>query len=97
LCKRFSTDLIFKNTVSFPFGGKDTVNGILTHCSCTLSTALPVPIAKMRTIFENVCFSLRLFLQQCARHRSCNFACLYGCETWSLTLRKRHWLRVFEN
>jgi len=23
--------------------------------------------------------------------------CLYGCETWSLTLRKEHRLRVFEN
>jgi hypothetical protein len=22
---------------------------------------------------------------------------LYGCETWSLTLRKEHRLRVFEN
>jgi hypothetical protein len=22
---------------------------------------------------------------------------LYGCETWSLTLRKERWLRVFEN
>ena len=22
---------------------------------------------------------------------------LYGCETWSLTLREVHWLRVFEN
>jgi hypothetical protein len=22
---------------------------------------------------------------------------LYGCETWSLTLREKHWLRVFEN
>jgi hypothetical protein len=24
-------------------------------------------------------------------------AILYGCETWSLTLRKEHGLRVFEN
>jgi hypothetical protein len=24
-------------------------------------------------------------------------AILYGCETWSLTLRKKHRLRVFEN
>jgi len=22
---------------------------------------------------------------------------LHGCETWSLTLREEHWLRVFEN
>jgi len=22
---------------------------------------------------------------------------LYGCETWSLTLRKERWLRMFEN
>ncbi|KAJ4435545.1 hypothetical protein ANN_18161 [Periplaneta americana] len=22
---------------------------------------------------------------------------LYGCETWTLTLREEHWLRVFEN
>ena len=22
---------------------------------------------------------------------------LYGCETWSLTLREEHWLMVFEN
>jgi hypothetical protein len=22
---------------------------------------------------------------------------VYGCETWSLTLREEHWLRVFEN
>jgi hypothetical protein len=22
---------------------------------------------------------------------------LYGCETWSLTLREQHWLREFEN
>jgi hypothetical protein len=22
---------------------------------------------------------------------------LYGCETWCLTLREEHWLRVFEN
>jgi hypothetical protein len=54
MCKRFSTELSFKNTVSAPFGGKDTANGIRTHCSCTLSTALPVPVAKMPTIFENV-------------------------------------------
>ena len=27
-----------------------------------------------------------------------SFACsLYGCKTWSLTLRKERWLRVFEN
>jgi hypothetical protein len=27
-----------------------------------------------------------------------NFACgFYGCETWSLTLRKEHRLRVFQN
>jgi hypothetical protein len=27
-----------------------------------------------------------------------NIACgLYGCETWSLTLREEHRLRVFEN
>jgi len=90
-------ELGFKNTVSVPFGGTDTANGILAHCSCTLSTPLPVPIAKMPTIFENICFSLRLFLQQCAYHRSCNFACLYGCETWSVTLREERWLRVFEN
>jgi len=25
------------------------------------------------------------------------FVVLYGCETWSLTLREEHWLRVFEN
>jgi len=24
-------------------------------------------------------------------------AILYGCKTWSLTLREEHWLRVFEN
>jgi hypothetical protein len=30
--------------------------------------------------------------------QNCNFACvLYGCETWSLTLREKHRLRVFEN
>ena len=30
--------------------------------------------------------------------QSYNFACfLYGCETWSLTLREEHKLRVFEN
>ena len=22
---------------------------------------------------------------------------LYGCETWSLTFKEEHWLRVFEN
>jgi hypothetical protein len=28
----------------------------------------------------------------------CNLACvLYGCGTWSLTLREEHRLRVFEN
>jgi hypothetical protein len=28
----------------------------------------------------------------------CNFpVVLYGCETWSLTLREEHRLRVFEN
>jgi hypothetical protein len=28
----------------------------------------------------------------------CNFACfLYGCETWSLKLRKVRRMRVFEN
>jgi hypothetical protein len=26
-----------------------------------------------------------------------NIAVLYGCETWSLTLREEHRLRVFEN
>jgi hypothetical protein len=25
------------------------------------------------------------------------FVVLYGCETWSLTLREEHRLRVFEN
>jgi hypothetical protein len=30
-------------------------------------------------------------------HKSINFlVVLYGCETWSLTLRERHRLRVFE-
>jgi len=29
---------------------------------------------------------------------NCNFPfVLYGCETWSLTLRKEHRLRVLEN
>jgi len=29
---------------------------------------------------------------------NCNFPfVLYGCENWSLTLRKEHMLRVFEN
>jgi hypothetical protein len=27
----------------------------------------------------------------------CNYVVLYGCETWSLTLREEHRLRVFEN
>jgi hypothetical protein len=27
----------------------------------------------------------------------CNVFVLYGCETWSLTLREEHRLRVFEN
>jgi hypothetical protein len=26
-----------------------------------------------------------------------NYAVLYGCESWSLTLRGEHRLRVFEN
>ena len=31
-------------------------------------------------------------------HRTINFLVdLYGCETWSLTLREAHRLRVFEN
>ena len=25
------------------------------------------------------------------------YVVLYGCESWSLTLREEHWLRVFEN
>jgi hypothetical protein len=25
------------------------------------------------------------------------YGCMYGCETWSLTLREEHRLRVFEN
>jgi hypothetical protein len=29
--------------------------------------------------------------------QSYNFACLRGCETWSLTLRDKHRLRVSEN
>jgi len=32
------------------------------------------------------------------RHRTIIFiVVLYGCETWSLSLRERHGLRVFEN
>jgi hypothetical protein len=27
----------------------------------------------------------------------CLVEVMYGCETWSLTLRERHGLRVFEN
>jgi hypothetical protein len=31
-------------------------------------------------------------------YKNCNFpVVLYGCETWSLTLREEHRLRVFEN
>ena len=29
--------------------------------------------------------------------RTCDIVVLYGCETWSLTLREEHRLRVFEN
>jgi hypothetical protein len=68
LCKRFSTELSFKNTVSVVCGGKDTAGGILTHWSFTLSAALPVTIAKMPIIFENICFTVRLFTTVC-RHR----------------------------
>jgi hypothetical protein len=28
---------------------------------------------------------------------NCNYVVLYGCETWSLTLREEYTLRVFEN
>jgi hypothetical protein len=30
-------------------------------------------------------------------HKSITETVLYGCETWSLTLREEHRLRVFEN
>jgi hypothetical protein len=32
-----------------------------------------------------------------AKFETANILFLYGCETWSLTLREKHRLRVFEN
>jgi hypothetical protein len=30
-------------------------------------------------------------------YKNWNFLVLYGCDTWSFTLREEHWLRVFED
>jgi hypothetical protein len=35
-------------------------------------------------------------VQECKNHNSTS-CFVYGCETWSLTLREEHRLRVFEN
>jgi hypothetical protein len=75
---------------------KAPADGIVAHYSCAFSQALPIPTAKVPSTFENKSFSLRLFLQQWMSHRWCNVAC-FMCETWSVTLREEHRLRVFEN
>jgi hypothetical protein len=41
-----------------------------------------------------------LIINYCNYHRAIKYAnrnSLYGCETWSLTSREEHRLRVFEN
>jgi hypothetical protein len=40
---------------------------------------------------------IRLLNSQCRNSKIILPVVLYGCETWSLTLRKEHRLRVFEN
>jgi hypothetical protein len=47
-----------------------------------------------------VSFSPEIFVfpSHTKKLKNCNFTVvLYGCETWSLTLREEHRLRVFEN
>jgi hypothetical protein len=38
-----------------------------------------------------------LFSKNSKIHKSITLLVSYGCETWSLTLRENHGLRVFEN
>jgi hypothetical protein len=45
--------------------------------------------------FENILSSCLLFKN--AKIKIYKTVILYGCETWSLTLREEHGLRVFEN
>ena len=42
-------------------------------------------------------FVFHLAIQKHEDIRDCNAAVLYGCETWSFTLRDERRLRVFEN
>jgi hypothetical protein len=62
---------------------------------------------KSRLNLENACYhAVQSLLSSCLLSRNIKVkiyktiilpACLYGCETWSLTLREEHRLRVFEN
>jgi hypothetical protein len=62
---------------------------------------------KSRLTSENACYhSVQSLLSSCLLSRNLKFkiyktiflpVVLYGCETWSLTLREEHRLRVFEN
>jgi sorting nexin-29 len=62
---------------------------------------------KMRLNSDNVCYHLvRNLLSSCLLSKNLEIrifktiilaVVLYGCETWSLTLREEHRLRVFEN
>jgi hypothetical protein len=52
---------------------------------------------------ENICAFFKQFLPSKIKIKTRIYktiilpVVLYGCETWSLTLRKEHRLRVFEN
>jgi hypothetical protein len=54
----------------------------------------------MLKIYRNISFyglKLHLFLMHEIYKAVILLVVLYGCETWSLTLREEHRLRVFEN
>jgi hypothetical protein len=62
--------------------GSDLSQGMLAIIQCKIF-CLPVYYAK--NVKRKLCRTVMLPVV------------LYGCETWSLTLREEHWLRVFEN
>jgi hypothetical protein len=58
------------------------------------------PLGRPRHRWEdNIKIDLQFSIQsiKIKIHRTIIFLVFYGCETWSLTLRQEHGLRVFEN
>jgi hypothetical protein len=65
----------------------------------TFSDHLSTPCSEIFASFARSCRELYAFVQRYIRIYKTIILpmVLYGCETWSLTLREEHRLKVFEN